>query len=331
MCEFSRNLVFAILMIGLISCSSSNELRKFDEADTSNGVPDDLVKKFEVKDVGSPTPTPSPTPVAVTTKKRRRKKAVKREVPVNQTQEAQANPTPPTRRIDPTPFSLGEKLEYEIRYVGVTAGYLDLEVLPFKQLNNRKVFHLQAKARTVKLFELIYRVNDTIESFWDYDGLFSHKFTMDLDESKQTRKLIELYDYDKKKSFYWNRVDHVQKGYSEKKESYDIPLWDQDPISMLYFLRTLNLPIDPAIELRAPVILDGKPWECVLHFKKKEKIYAGGAYRDASAYRIDTFQNGEVKNKDNTIWISDDEHHYVLRVEAKVKVGSFAIALEKIL
>jgi hypothetical protein len=100
---------------------------------------------------------------------------------------------------------------------------------------------------------------------------------------------------------------------------------------MLWYLRSIPLSTDPNAEQREPVILDGKPWEVVLRFKKKDKIYAGGEYREANVYRLDTVQNGELKNKDNSIWISADEHRYILRVEAKVKVGSFAIALEKVL
>jgi hypothetical protein len=331
---FSQPLIAGVISIILVSCSSNNGLRKFDESGLSSAVPADTAKKFEVTDVGSetPTPTPAPTPAPKLAKhKKRHHQISKAESAMNK---ASASPTPavpPLRRVGPLPFSVGEKLEYGIRYLGVTAGYLDLEVLPLKQLLDRKIFLLQAKVKTVKIFELVYRVDDTIQSFWDYDGLFSHKYTMDLDESKQNRKLIELYDYDKRKSFYWNRVDHVEKGFSEKKESYDIPLWAQDPLSMLYYLRVVDMPKDPNQELRMPVIVDGKPWEMVIHFLRKEKIYAGGKDRMANVYKLENYLNGELKNKDNKLWISDDEHRYVLRVEAKVKVGSFAVALDQIL
>lgn len=330
------SIAFTLLCgFSLASCSSHNSLRKFDDGDISKEMSADLAKKFEVKDVdantASVTVAPSATPTPKPKKTHSKKLKMKPNVPLPELVSTPAPNVPPLRRVDPLPFSVGEKLEYGIRYVGVTAGFLNLEVLPFKDLNNRKVFHFQGKIRTVKLFELVYRVNDTVESFWDYDGLFSYKFTMDLDESKQNRKLIELYDYDKKQSFYWNRVDHVEKGFSEKKENFEIPLWAQDPVSILYYFRTTNLPADPTIETRIPLILDGKPWEGVVKYEKTTQIYAGGKDREARLFKFDNYQNGELKNRDNHIWISTDEHHYVLRVEAKVKVGSFAVALDKIL
>lgn len=329
--ESTRFIPHAVLfsLVFILGCSSSNNLRKFDEGDLSKEISSDAGKKFEVKDQADPSLVATPVPVAVNVKKKKKKKGNK----VTTVSEAPLQPAPelpPLRRVDPAPFDIGEKLEYDIRYVGVTAGYFNIEILPHKFLGDRKVYHILAKARTVKLFELVYRVDDSIESFFDYEGLYSHKFTMDLNESKQTRKLIELYDYDAKKSFYWNRVDHVQKGFKEEKTSFDIPLWSQDLLSSIFFLRMQKLGQDPSQEFRFPVILDGKPWEARVRFKNRTKIYAGGKEREADLYQLDTYQNGELKNKDNSIWFSTDEKHYLLRVEAKVKVGSFAIALDKI-
>ncbi|MBS1959559.1 MAG: DUF3108 domain-containing protein [Bdellovibrionales bacterium] len=318
-----------VASVALIAgCSSSSNLKKFDDGDISKEISADIAKKFEVKDVAvvaTPGTTATATPKSTPVPKRKKGKETK----VSKALEVFAWPA--SRRLPKMPFEIGEKLEYDIRFIGIDAAHLNVELLPPKMLGDRQVYHISAHAKTAKLFELVYRVDDRIESFWDYDGLFSHKFMMDLDESKQSRKLIELYDYEKKKSFFWNRVDHVEKGLSEQKEQYDIALWSQDPISSLYYLRIADLPKNPAKEFRYPVIIDGKPWESVLKFQKQEKIYAGGKDFTANVYSLDNYQNGELKNKDNKVWISDDEHRYVLRIEAKVKVGSFAIALNKIL
>jgi hypothetical protein len=324
---FTAALIIPILFA---ACSSSNGLRKFKDDDLQQA-PSDLAKKFEVKDADalpSPTPIPEPTPVAKKSRHHKTRHA-KKENPLETP--TPAPKIPPVRLKNPMPFAIGEKLEYSIRYVGVPAGYFDVEVAPFKAVGDHKVYSLKGHARTVKIFELIYRVNDAIESFWDESGLYSLRFTMDLDESKQNRKLIELYDYDKQKSFYWNRVDHVEKGYSEKKEQYDIPLWAQDPLSTLYFLRVADLPTDPAKDFRFPIIIDGKPWEASVHYLDQEKIYAGGKYFEADVYSLENYQNGELKSRGNRVWISRDEHRYVLRIEAKVKVGAFAVALDSIL
>ena len=321
------------VLVLLTACSTNNGLRKFDDSNIGKEIPVEVAEKFEVKDVSALAKAkaksePALEPTKVVSKKTKTKNKLKKGSPVPEVQEPLM---PPTRRIDPMPFTEGEKLSYDIRYVGVTAAVLNLEVLPAKVVNDRKVYHLSGHAKTLKLFELVYRVDDLIESFFDFDGIYSHRFTMNLDESKQSRKLIELYDYEKKKSFYWNRIDHTEKGFSEQKQEYDIKLWSQDPLSLLYYLRVVQLPQVPGESIKIPVIMDGKQWESVVTFDRKEKISMGSRNFDSNVYKMENYQNGELKNKGNSIWISNDEHRYLLRVEAKVKVGSFAIALDRIL
>lgn len=300
----------------LMSCAGDNGLRKFDSGDISKELTQVDISKFEVKDVSELDQKPKTDIVA----KKSKIKGAKVSKPI----------VPPLRRTEELPFTLEEKLFYDIRFVGVTAATFTMEMRPFKVVNDRKVFHLFGHCKTVKLFELVYRVDDKVESFWDYDGLYSHRLTMDLDETKQSRKLIELYDYERKKSIYWNRVDHAEKGFSEQKVENDIKLWSQDPLSLLYYIRVAKLPLVKGEALSIPIILDGKSWDAVLIFDRKEKILVGNKNYDANVYKLDNFLNGELKNKDNTVWISDDEKRYILRIEAKVKVGTFAIALDKI-
>ena len=323
-------LLFTFAGVVLAACSSSS-LRKFDEGDLGKEISADVANKFEIKEIKAPTPTPVPAPVVAEEKPKPRKKIKSVEKPSLETETKSASKTPVVRRLDPMPFQVGERLSYDLRYLGVTAATFQTEILPLKQIGERKVYPIRAKAKTLSLFELVYRVDDTVESFWDFDGLYSHRFTMELDESKQTRKVIELYDYEKNQSLYWNRVDHVEKGFKEQKEHYSIKPLSQDPLSCLFFLRVAPLPASSEGETRMPFVMDGKPWESVIRYLRTETIYAGGKNREARVYQLVNYEQGELKNRDNTIWISTDEHRYLLRVETKLKVGSFAVALDRIL
>jgi hypothetical protein len=318
----STVVAFGTLML-LNSCSTNSGLRKFDDENIKKEIPKEVAERFEVKDVGAPTPTPTPKTATGKGKKSKVKSVSHSETP--------ESTVPPQRKLDPMPFQVGEKLEYDVRYVGVTAATFTTEVMPEKLVNNRRVYHLNARARTLRLFELVYRADDKIQSFFDSEGLYSHRFTMDLDESKQSRKLIELYDYEKKKSFMWNRIDHKERGFSEQKVETDIKPWSQDPLSFLFYIRAVNLPSSKGEVVKIPVILDGKPWESVITFERRESISVGSKRFEANVYHMENFHNGELKNKDNTLWISNDSKRYLLRIETKVKVGSFAVALDNIL
>lgn len=316
------SLLFAVCFF--VSCSSLH-LKKFEDGNLSQEISKEIAEKFEVKEM--PAQISSAEPI-IKTPIKKPKHETKHEKQKLQPQVAEL---PPSRSLPVMPFKVGERLQYDIRYLGVTAGYLNFEVLPEKEVNQRVVYHLRGAARTVKLFELVYRVNDVIESFWDFDGLYSHRFTLTLDETKQSRKSVELYDYDKNKSYIWNRIDHADKGLSESKAEYDIAKWSQDILSALYYIRVAKLPTEPNQEFRFSVIMDGKPWESVITFSKKSKMYAAGQNFDVNVYSLVNYFEGQPRNKENTVWISDDEHRYLLRVETKIKVGSFAVALDKIL
>ena len=316
----ARDSLWLILAVSLLSGCSSGPLRKFEEGDLGKEMSEDIAKKFEIKDLPAATPVPTPTPEP---KKNHNKK--------KKIESAPKAKVIPVRRPQVMPFGVGEKLRYDIRFVGVTAAHMELEVMPEKSISDRKVIPIRSRIKTVPVFDLVYRVDDNVFSYFDAEGMFSHRFTMDLDESKQSRKLIELYDYDKNMSFFWNRIQHSEKGFIEQKESHTIKPWSQDPLSAIYFLRTVDLPRESGIEFRYPVILDGKPWESVLRFAGKERIYAGRKERDAVVYQVENHHKGELRNRENKIWLSDDERRLVLRIETKLKIGSFAVALDQIL
>jgi hypothetical protein len=298
---------------------SSPQLRKFDQADVGVGISREIEKKFEIKDVKVPVPSP----IAIEQRKKKSRTPVPTPVEIPKIET-------PNFSKDPMPFAVGEKLQYDIRYLGVTAGTLDLEILPNKFVNDHEVYHFHGLAKTTSIFSLIYRVNDQLNSYSDIFGFHSYRFALDQDESKQTKQTIELFDHEKLKSYYWSRTDHVEKGYSEKKEEFPLNRWARDGVGMLYFLRVAPLPDAPGKEYRMPIVFDGKPWEGVIRFDRKEKKNWAGREWDLNVYHLQNYENGELKNKDNWIWIAADHpSRYILRVETKVRVGSFAVALEK--
>ena len=115
-----------VLVLSILSGCSSGPLRKFEEGDLGKEMSEDLAKKFEIKDLPSATPVPSPTPQPKKSKKKKVDAAPKAKVI-------------PVRRPQAMPFVVGEKLRYDIRFVGVTAAHMELEVMPEKSISERKV------------------------------------------------------------------------------------------------------------------------------------------------------------------------------------------------
>ena len=301
--------------------------------------PLDQKVKYEIKEgtALAPLPAASPEPSPFLSLEPAGKKAQKKKHGVKTTDLAslpQSPPAPtakipmPSRHPAKEAFLVGEDLLYEISYFGVPAGYFDLKVLPFKSINDRKVYHIEATAVSSKIFSLFYRLNDTIETFMDYDGLFSYRFHLVLDESKQTRNSLEINDSEKAQTFFWNRWNK-QSGYSETKTFSPIQPYPQDSLSALYYLRTIPLPDGSVTTF--PVVSEGKTWDAVITVIRREMVSSPFGRVQAVVVRPSTKYQGVLQNKgDSYIWLTDDDRRIVLRLEAKVRIGTVVATLKKV-
>jgi hypothetical protein len=315
--------VFAIfaaaLLTGIFGCASGSLSRIESEVD----LPQDLQDKFEIKEA-EPAAVPSAQPVSVTS-------APVAPKPVAKKVRGKKGAAPfafPNRRPLKDPIWPGEKQVYEITYFGMPAGDFTFDVLPHKSINGRRVYHVRGNALSSKVFSLFYRLNDTIETFVDYEGLFSHRFHLQLDETKQTRDSLELFDSEKKETFYWNRWNHKTKGYSEKKEYAPMKPFSQDSFSALLYLRTL--PLKPGSVYTFPVVSEGKSWEAVVHVVRRETMETPIGKLETVVLKPETKYQGVLQKRgDSFIWLTDDDRRILVRLEAKVKIGTVIAAIKK--
>jgi hypothetical protein len=319
-----RSLFVSLVALTVLGCSGKPVVPKLEESDTKT-LPKELQNKFEVlsADEAAPKPEPSPSPTAGKKKKEKKVRASKKGA-------APVAVVFPSRRPKPDPFWVGEKQTLEVTYLGLAAGEFTTEVLPMKKIGDRTVYHLRGIVKSSAVLNLFYRLDDMIESFWDYEGLFSHRFHMVLDETKQARDVLELYDQDTKKAFYWNRRNQPDKPPVESKEYFDMAAFAQDSYTAAFYLRTLPLVVGQTYVY--PVISEGKGWDCVVNVVRKEMADTPFGRRETIVVNPQTRYNGVMKQEkgEGFIWLTDDDRHFIVRLEAKVKIGSVAAQLKKV-
>ncbi|MDR3608101.1 MAG: DUF3108 domain-containing protein [Oligoflexia bacterium] len=333
---------------GLAGCAGSS-LSKIDHSETlpQDVITQDYSKKFEVQEASSSSAA-APTPVAQTveipaplSKKTRKHREWKRteEQKIRDVALAEIGPRQHKPlvyrdlrrdiRNGKDPIWVGERLTYDVSYLGLTAATFVLEVLPYKSIDGRKVYHIQANARSSKVFSLVYKLNDVVQSFIDYEGVFSHRFHMQLDETKQIRDSLELYDSENEEAFWWNRWNRKEKGYEEKKEFHLMEPFPQDSISVLYYLRFVPLP--PNGEVKFVVESEAKPLDAVVTVVEREELETPMGRIHAIKLKPDAATRGVLERRGNSyIWLSDDDRRFLVRFEAKVKIGTIVVRLRKI-
>lgn len=232
------------------------------------------------------------------------------------------------RRPAKDPIWVGEKLVFSISYFGIAAGDFTLEVMPYKTVGLRKAYHVKGNAISSSVFSLFYRLNDVVESYFDFEGTFSHRFHVVMDETKQSRDALELNDSEKQQTYYWNRWHPKDGQFTETKQFGPIQPFSQDSLSALYFLRTM--PLTDGSVVTMPVVSEGKTWEAVCSVLRREM-------RDTPMGRVQTiviqpdakYQGILKKNGDSFLWVTDDARHLPVRLEAKVKIGTVVANLKK--
>ena len=220
------------------------------------------------------------------------------------------------------PFNPGEKLSYEVSWLHIPAGEMRLEVMPMKELDGKKAFHFKMTSTTTSFVDIFYKLRQTIEAFTD-PGM-----THSLLYRKKTRG---KKDRDEMVRFDWEtRVATYEKN-GKVEDKVDLLPSTFDPLAIFYVLRVHDLQVGKSIQVP---VSDGK--KCVMgkaKVVKREKIRMGDRTYDTFLVLPELKHIGGVfkksKNAVLKIWFAADGAKIPVRVESKVKVGSFVAELTR--
>lgn len=208
------------------------------------------------------------------------------------------------------PF-VGERLEWEVRYAGLSAGSAWAEA---RAVDGH--VQLEAGCRNASWYDAIYTVNDWVRSTWSpghgsrrYETRFREgSFHQDQDMHLRADG-VEVWRNQERDGAWRESTSH----YAAVPDA-------EDPVSALYVLRTLEG--------------DG-PWEFTVWNGKKAlhvTVAPGQETTLETAFgplparpvSLNVPHEGQVEQKGTfTVWLGDDPRHLPLRAELKANVGSF--------
>jgi hypothetical protein len=214
------------------------------------------------------------------------------------------------------PVRAGESLRFSVQYGVIKAGTAWLEVPEVKEWDGRKVYNLVARAESNKFFSTMYKVRNRIESYWDKDGLYSHRYFENRREGGHRAKNEINFDYAAHQAKYDNG------------QTYPIPPEVQDALSSFYYTRTQPLPIGGTIVFDYHASRKTKPMEVKILGRERVKTPAGTF--DCVAIEPMLKAGGIFKNKGRlVIWITDDERRMPVLMKSKVMIGSISVVLQE--
>jgi hypothetical protein len=224
-------------------------------------------------------------------------------------------------RAEDLPFELGEQQEIDINWMNLPAGRITLEVRQGIPIEKRPTFRFWGNLLSSKMVDTIYHVDNTIESFVDKEWLIQYKFLLHMVETKQKKETRVSFDHVQNKAFYWSQKLSGQWG-NETQDRVDLyPPGSKDMFSAVYFARTMDYEIGK--KLVVPVYENNKKFSIELLPEANEFIMtSAGAFQCIKIHVTAKLDNVLQPNGDVYMWLSNDSKKYLVKFDAKLKLGA---------
>ncbi len=224
-----------------------------------------------------------------------------------------------SRRPPPVPwseryrFAGGERLDYKVKYLAITAGYATMSVRPPVIYRGSPCLHFSATARSTLVF--FYKVEDRVEALAKIEGLMPQRFEKHIREGHYSKDQAVTFDLEKM------RVK------SEGKTS-ELGADCRDIMSAFFHVRTLKLP-KPGGSVEVCVHTNNTNYALVVDVLKRETVHVpAGTFRTIVVRPRMKFEGLFRQQGDMLIWLTDDAAHVPVLVKAKVfLLGSVNIIL----
>ncbi len=239
-------------------------------------------------------------------------------LPFVQSQASESIPTPYSHQEPMRAYAPGERLVFDVRYLGFSAGTAVMEVMEKTEMNGRDVYHILSTVRSNDFISFFYPVDNRIESYIDVEGLYSHLIKIKQLQGKRRREKV----------IGFNQVHHrAVQVKNNRSEVFEVPENVQDSLSSLYFFRTLA-PLKVGTSAFIDVHESQKNWELEVQVLGKERLKTEiGTYDTVKVKAVVRFEGLLMDKGDVYIWLTDDDKRIPIKIESKIKIGAISVVI----
>jgi len=209
-------------------------------------------------------------------------------------------------------YERGETLDYTLAWMKVTGGSARMTISPADDANYR----ITSVARSSGGIARLFKVRDEIETTVDRTDFSTVRYVKRLDERGD--KMVETTTIE----------DGVATRKRKKIKKVPVPRPVFDPISVIYYFRTLELAPGKSYELT--LISDGKLYTVHARVVRRENIQTPAGTFSTLLVEPQMASAGVQREERLFIWYSDDERHLPVRIRTEVKFGSVTATLKAV-
>jgi len=218
------------------------------------------------------------------------------------------------RKVENRAFKVGEKLTYIVKWKGVAGGTAVMQVKKIVKISGRDAYYVTLSTRSSRFFDIFYKIRDLIESYIDKQSIFTWKQKKKLREGRYRSNKETIYDQEKHQALY-------------KGKKVDIPVYVQDSLSSVYYLRTQELNKGDSLIIDAND--DGKNYSVEVKVIGIEKVTAPFGKFKALKIEVVWKREGKVHVESSRMWLSNDQRKIPVKIERQTKTGKITMLLKK--
>jgi hypothetical protein len=220
------------------------------------------------------------------------------------------------------PYWPGEQVDLDLTYLNIKAGTLTLATRPYVELNGRRAYHFFAGIRSSSMFNMIYSVDNTANSYVDFDKLIPLSHEIEMKETKQLVSSRSYFDWVKGKAMFWETRYTKERGERKRKVEWDLIPFSQNIITAMFYIRVFRMVPGRDIVFR---ITDGGK-----NILFRGKVLTQEQIDTALGPKATVKVKGEVEVDgifksvgDVFYWFTDDDRRHLVKLQMKIRIGSF--------
>lgn len=226
------------------------------------------------------------------------------------------------------PFQPGERASYKVRYMGVSAGFGELEVAPPANNGGSWYRAFRAQARTGNWYRGLYAGHGSVLALsrpWDFSA-FGYWFEQDgrpMLSKRWSKQKVLKFEHDACKVAEYT----TRPGEPQETEEVALSYGAKDILSVIYFLRTKDYVIG-RVE-RTQIYVSGKNLWLEVEPTGVETLEVPAGTFEALKLKLQAYFEGKPVRKTRVdLWIPQSHpQRPIVRVDARIKVGHLILEL----
>jgi len=216
---------------------------------------------------------------------------------------------------------VGERIDFHVAFGIVPAGKARLEVLDTTRVNGLPAMHALSTARSAKSFDLVFKVRDSIETWFDADSIYALRFRKRLREGPyRDEKLVE-FDLADSLVHWWDD--------GREKPALTVEPRVQDVLSAGYKARLLPMAVGDTFAIRTHDV--NKTYDLMVIVHARETVETPAGVFDC--FKVEpVLRSGGLFKKEKEarvfVWVTADERRIPVQMTTRVSFGTITAAMD---